>query len=290
MSPQASRVLSKSFAALNGSHWARAKNALSICSEPKHLQFLGRDIKPVIEPGEFQVFVGSSSVSGLQSTFEVVNAYSKTVPAAAAKDAGPIEPPPAAPVPEAAVSPQDDAFLEDVERRSFQYFWDHTNPTNGLTLDRSGTDGKPKPKTHDALQYRQHRRLRLCAKRLLHRRRPRLDAACGGASKGRRNTLDFFANRAIHKNGWFYHWMDYDSGERRWNSEISSIDTALLLGGVLTVKNCFGDDKEIARLADRIYARVDFNWMLNGDPIFSHTDGGPNPAGYRTDGTITASR
>ena len=60
--------------------------------------------------------------------------------------------------------------------------------------------------------------------------------------------------------------MDAVSGERRWSSEISSIDTALLLGGVLTVKNCFSEKNDIARLADKIYRRVDFRWMLNGDP------------------------
>jgi len=65
--------------------------------------------------------------------------------------------------------------------------------------------------------------------------------------------------------------MDAVTGERRWNSEISSIDTALLLGGVLTVKGCFSDDRAIGRLADQIYRRVDFIWMLNGDPyLLSH--------------------
>ena len=65
--------------------------------------------------------------------------------------------------------------------------------------------------------------------------------------------------------------MDYDTGERRWNSEISSVDSALLLGGVLSVKQCFRENKEIVALADKIYTRVDFDWMLNGDPyLLSH--------------------
>ena len=59
--------------------------------------------------------------------------------------------------------------------------------------------------------------------------------------------------------------MDSETGERRWDSEISSIDTALLLGGVLTVRQCFKDDAEIVRLATAIYERMDFRWMLNGD-------------------------
>ena len=86
-----------------------------------------------------------------------------------------------------------------------------------------------------------------------------------------RNTLRFFDARAFHQRGWFYHWMDSKTGERRWNSEVSSIDTALLLAGVLTVRQCFREDQEIVRLADRIYRRVDFRWMLNGDPrLLSH--------------------
>ena len=65
--------------------------------------------------------------------------------------------------------------------------------------------------------------------------------------------------------------MDYETGERRWNSEISSIDTALLLGGVLTAKQYFAGDAEIAALADKIYRRVDFNWMHNKDQyLLSH--------------------
>ena len=82
-----------------------------------------------------------------------------------------------------------------------------------------------------------------------------------------RNTLRFFSGRAFHQRGWFYHWVDARSGERRWNSEVSSIDTALLLAGVLTVKQCFPNEPELARLATTIYDRVDFRWMLNGHPL-----------------------
>jgi hypothetical protein len=41
----------------------------------------------------------------------------------------------------------------------------------------------------------------------------------------------------------------------------------LLLAGVLTVRQYFRDDQEIRELATRIYERVDFRWMLNGDPL-----------------------
>ena len=91
-----------------------------------------------------------------------------------------------------------------------------------------------------------------------------------------RSTLRFFATRAFHKNGWFYHWLDAKSGERRWQSEVSSIDTALLVGGVLTAGQCFREDAELSRLAKNIYDRIDFRWMLNGHPLLSRTAGNRN--------------
>ncbi len=249
---------------------AGEKRTVDFVLSRKHLEFLGRDLQPVLEPGEFQVFVGTSSDGGLQSVFEVVTAYSPANPRTAAKDVGPIEPAPASPTPTAAVSPADNAFLEDMQRRTFQYFWDHSNSANGLTLDRAGTDGNAKPKGHNS-----HNVASTAATGFA------LSGYCIAADRGwvtktqaierTKNALEFFANRAFNKNGWFYHWMDLETGERRWNSEISSIDTAILLGGILTVRNCFKDDKNIVGLSDQIYRRVDFNWMLNGDPyLLSH--------------------
>ena len=104
-----------------------------------------------------------------------------------------------------------------------------------------------------------------------------LTALCIGAERGwitsaqarerSRITLRFFANQAFQQHGWFYHWLDTKTGERRWQSEVSSIDTALLLAGVLTARQYFRDDPEIGKLATNIYARVDFRWMLNGHPL-----------------------
>jgi hypothetical protein len=65
--------------------------------------------------------------------------------------------------------------------------------------------------------------------------------------------------------------MNSPDGERRWQSEYSSIDTALLLGGVLTARQYFREDAEIKRLATLVYERVDFKWMLAGHPmLMSH--------------------
>ncbi|MBC7795925.1 MAG: hypothetical protein H7Z37_03520 [Pyrinomonadaceae bacterium] len=162
---------------------------------------------------------------------------------------------------------EDKVFLEDLERRAFRFFWEHSDAETGLTLDRARTNG-------DAPEIGQdHYRVTSIASTGFA-----LSSYCIAAESGwenrrelkrrTRKTLEFFANRVYHKNGWFYHWLDQKTGERRWNSEISSIDTALLLGGVLTVRQCFREDKSIVRLATLIYNRVDFQWMLNGDLYF----------------------
>jgi hypothetical protein len=162
------------------------------------------------------------------------------------------------------VSADDRAYLEDLEHRSFDYFWEQADPGTGLVLDRARVDGsRAKGASHDIAS--------IAATGF------GLTAICIGAEHGWigkkeaadrvRATLQFFAEKASQEHGWFYHWMDVSRGERRWESETSSIDTALLLAGVLTAKQYFADDPEIPKLADEIYNRVDFHWMLNDDPL-----------------------
>ena len=89
-----------------------------------------------------------------------------------------------------------------------------------------------------------------------------------------RNGLRFFATDAPQEHGWFFHWMNVKEGRRTGvlensekKSELSSIDTALLMGGILTAKGYFHKDAEIQKLATKIYERMDFQWMLDGDPL-----------------------
>src|SRR5881392_2072523 len=56
-----------------------------------------------------------------------------------------------APKPQSSFSARDEAFLEDLERRSFQYFWDQGNPRTGLVLDRTRTDGSATDENHRAV-------------------------------------------------------------------------------------------------------------------------------------------
>lgn len=162
------------------------------------------------------------------------------------------------------LSSQDELFLEDLERRSFDYFWEQADPQTGLVPDRARMDGSALDENHLNVASIAATGFGLTAICIAAERRW---IETSRAKDRVRNTLRFFATKAFHKNGWFYHWLDAKTGQRRWQSEVSSIDTALLVGGVLTARQCFRDDVEIARLANTIYERVDFRWMLNGHPL-----------------------
>ncbi len=79
-----------------------------------------------------------------------------------------------------------------------------------------------------------------------------------------RRTLRFHAHTLPNVHGFFYHFNDVNTGARIANNEVSSIDTSLLLCGILTARAHFHDDAEIHDLATLIYNRVDWPWMLNG--------------------------
>lgn len=166
---------------------------------------------------------------------------------------------------------EDDRFLEDVSRRSFQYFWEYTDPGTGMTRGRAKADGTP----YDPIR-RDIGSIAVTGFGLV--------ALCIGAERGWvepeearsrvRNAMRFFSDHAPQEHGWFFHWMNVKTGERTGvlqssekKSELSSIDTALLLGGILTARQYFRKDPEIYRLATRIYERTDFQWMLAGDPL-----------------------
>jgi len=80
-------------------------------------------------------------------------------------------------------------------------------------------------------------------------------------------TLNFVSNQT-NVNGFYYHFVDMNTGQRALNSEVSSIDTAILLCGVLTCRQHF-QDAQIQNLATQIYQRVNWPWMLNGGVTFS---------------------
>jgi len=158
------------------------------------------------------------------------------------------------------ISTLDDAFLEDLSRRAFLFFWEHSDPNTGLVLDRVRNDGTAIP----------GRNLEVASTALTGFG---LTAMCIAASRRWENpnqareriraTLRYFVHEQEHVRGWYYHFVNRKNGERVWSSELSTIDTALFLAGALTAQQYYADDAEICDLASTLYRRVDFAWLLN---------------------------
>jgi hypothetical protein len=74
--------------------------------------------------------------------------------------------------------------------------------------------------------------------------------------------------------GFYYHFLDMDTGRRVWKCELSTIDSAFLFAGMLTVATYFDGttaaEAEIRRLADTLYQRADWNWARDGGPTLTH--------------------
>ncbi len=159
----------------------------------------------------------------------------------------------------AALSNEDLKFLDDLSKRNFRFFREKTDPKTGLVLDRAPFDGSDKKGEKVASIASTGFGLSgLCV--AVERGWLSKKQAAAQAKK----TLEFLSN-APQEHGWFYHFMDSGTGKRAWSSEVSSIDTALLLAGVLTARQCL-DDPDVKKLATKLYERVDFPWMLNGSP------------------------
>jgi len=73
--------------------------------------------------------------------------------------------------------------------------------------------------------------------------------------------------------GIYYHFLNYGSGTRYKNVELSTIDSGLLFAGILVCQSYFDADNEIEseirQLADSLYLRADWNWAMNGNPTMS---------------------
>jgi len=73
--------------------------------------------------------------------------------------------------------------------------------------------------------------------------------------------------------GFFYHFLDIETGRRVWDCELSTLDSAFLFAGVLTCATYFdadtADEQEVRILADALYGRADWDWARNGGPTLS---------------------
>ena len=202
----------------------------------------------------------STAVINGQTNYYYVTAVSTTT-----EESTPTETVPAIPRP----FTDDDEFLDYLQLCNFAYFWYLANPDNGLIPDRStptspcsiaavgfGLSAIGIGIDHGWISRSQG------AERVQTTLNTFLNGPQGPASSG-----------TIGYQGWFYHFLDMNSATRSPNSELSSIDTALLLAGILDAKQFFdrddADEIAIRATADAIVNRVDWNWMARGTDAVS---------------------
>jgi hypothetical protein len=201
--------------------------------------------------------------------------------AACSRDPAPeVEPPRPGPIEEVVVTAPADAgavgppeltsLFRDIEKRTFQFFWDTTNEANGMTPDRFPSRpfasvaaiGFALTAYPVGIENGWISRSQAVDRTLLTLRFLR-DARQGPAATG-----------TIGHKGFFYHFLDMQSGHRHepW-VELSSVDTGLMMMGVLFAQSYYdGDDareQEIRALAEALYLRVEWPWLQQRPPLIS---------------------
>lgn len=155
-------------------------------------------------------------------------------------------------------------MLEDLEHAIFRYFWEQVGERTGLVKDRCNA----RKATADTSNVAS-----LAATGF------GLTAICIGEKRGYVSrsearqrvisTLEFLSTKLPHHRGFFYHWADINTGERVWDSEVSSIDTAILLCGILSCRTHFRDT-DITLLGHGITNRVEWTWLSEDTSLLPH--------------------
>jgi hypothetical protein len=159
--------------------------------------------------------------------------------------------------------------LHILQRESFSYFVHETNPVNGMVIDKTAPDW---PASIAAIGFA-------------------LAAYPAGVERGFMSrevavertlaTLRFFRDSphgpepdATGYNGFYYHFLDMQTGRRAWKCELSTVDSAFLLAGMLTSASYFDADtageQEIRLIADALYRRADWRWAQNLGATLTH--------------------
>jgi hypothetical protein len=162
-----------------------------------------------------------------------------------------------------------DSLLADLQDVAFHYFIEVVNPRNGLVRDRDRV-GAPASIAATGMGLSA---LPVGVARSVVSRETAADLTL--------RTLRFLyelpqgpePDKSGHK-GFFYHFLDIDTGRRVWNCELSTIDTAILMAGIVIAGAYFREDSEtealIRHYSERLYHRVDWAWALNGEATISH--------------------
>ena len=160
--------------------------------------------------------------------------------------------------------PSDEALLDRLQHAAFGYFLQAVNPANGLIADTSRENS---PSSIAVAGFA------LSAYPVAVERSwmARADAVERSLA-----TLRFFHDsdqsgspEATGFKGFYYHFLDMHTGARVWRSELSMVDTALLIAGALTASTYFnadsGEEAELRGIVDALYRRIDWHWAQDGE-------------------------
>lgn len=148
---------------------------------------------------------------------------------------------------------------KDVEKTAIPYFIDHAHPVTGLVRDKArnfsdtplNNEVSSLAATGFGIAVIAHAARE--GKISLHEAESQI-----------LKTLRFVYHSVPHYRGWLLHFVNWESGKRVWNSEYSTIDTALLLAGALYASEILSHS-EISDLTRKIYRRIDFHSAMNDD-------------------------
>ena len=161
-------------------------------------------------------------------------------------------------------SPEDDALLEEVERLACCFFWEQASPETGLVKDRcNARNASADNSTVASIAATGFGLTALCIgdwRGFIPRSEARARVL---------KTLRFLRDKLAHHRGFFYHFANINTGERVWDSEVSSVDTAILLCGILTCRTHFRDT-DITLLAHSITNGVEWTWLSEDTSLLPH--------------------
>lgn len=155
-------------------------------------------------------------------------------------------------------------LLDDASKRAFRYFIERSHPVTGFTKDRSTNFTEN--------DFDGHHVASIAAIGFA------LSAYGIGAERGwmprdeaiklSKKTMKFMLEKAPKHEGWYYHWLNWETGAREWKSEVSTIDSAILWCGAILAEQAL-KDKELTAMVEKMLGEVNWNFML--------TNGGTKP-------------
>lgn len=152
-------------------------------------------------------------------------------------------------------APSSDALLDEVQHRAVDFFWNESNPETGFTKDRAANlkDSDTYTVASSAATGFALSAYPIGVERKWLKREDALART--------RTTLAHILTDFQSEHGWYFHFVDWKTGKRQWNCELSTIDTSILLAGVWVAQQ-YWKDPQVSRDADSITKRIDWAWFL----------------------------